>query len=257
MSINPNILGQGAYGVVYDTYDKNKVIKVYFETRHDQKVNKEVSAKISRALKRADKNQDYFITSEFDKYIRISKLKEYNPAIASDAENIYNISSEKTKLRAQLFEKVYKSNLDFSKWSAKQIRHLLKAVAMLHQEGICHNDLHFGNIMFKNNLPVLIDLDTVDTCTAKQMSIDYESIEAHALGDGYINHIKLSSDKHENDLFQQFLEQNLFRSPKKRSSQSRSTTSISLKKSGSTRRSPTKRPPSIKKLRKRRRSRST
>lgn len=51
--------------------------------------------------------------------------------------------------------------LPISEWSEKQIQHAYQGILYLHQNKICHTDIHIGNYGFdyKNN-PVLIDMDS-------------------------------------------------------------------------------------------------
>jgi serine/threonine protein kinase len=103
------------------------------------------------ALKKIDPDQKYFI---YPKYCESGDLLP---------ENIEDGITEENK---HISEILYKGNISWydyvltNKPTEKQLNHLLKAIKLLHSNGIVHGDLHRGNIiLMDDNLPRLIDFD--------------------------------------------------------------------------------------------------
>ena len=174
----------GSFGRVYQ-YGNDKVIKVYFtkDLQYKKPAEKRV-ADFNYILRKFDPKGNYFLTYTEQGTASISELFNISNDLYNDVQTEKNLSRYKKNPKLKVQYKLYpliQPIPNFKHWNADQIRHFLRAIDILHTNKICHNDLHWGNVGLKNNMPVLLDLDTVNFCNnAKDMYNDvHENIFDH------------------------------------------------------------------------------
>lgn len=174
-------LNQGEFGMVFD-YAPQKVIKVFFEVPKNR-MSPSNMGKINEELLDIDPERKYFNTFYDQKLFTANELQAIDPEILVQLKKYYQDMYEEDLppilFLGQIFDKVVDPPL-IENWNGDQMRHMMKSIFMLHYYNLCHEDLHFtikeyedgtkkyqGNVMFKHNLPIIIDLDSVKSCASK------------------------------------------------------------------------------------------
>lgn len=182
-------LNEGEFGMVYD-YTPGKVIKIFFERPAENRYTQSIEnfIKMKKRLLEIDPQREFFNIVYEQRDFTISELEKIDNQIVEDLMLIFTTnsidlpgqkkSSFPLTFYCQIFDKVYDPP-NILQWNGEQMRHMLKALFILHNNNLVHKDLHFtykeiydasgnflktiyaGNVMFKNNLPIMIDLDTV------------------------------------------------------------------------------------------------
>jgi hypothetical protein len=125
-----------------------------------------------------DPERKYFNTFDTMEHMTAEDINKLDP-------DIMPIVIRESKRRGRTIPRVYTVQIadkverikPLDTWNGTDFRHALVALFLLHENGICHNDLHVGNIGFKNNLPVFYDFDMAkENCSVGGQYDDIQSI---------------------------------------------------------------------------------
>ena len=158
MDEEPHVIGEGTYGCVVKppvSCKKSRLSKKS-KSRAIGKIlrlrNAKVEMKMSTYLKGIPGWERYYIVEEKDN-CSPSNFKEYKQTYQTQCQQLHKIPDEKlVQLLApyggkMLFETSITPRFDF----LQSLKHMLESIAKLEKQGICHFDLHDGNILVDYN----------------------------------------------------------------------------------------------------------
>jgi serine/threonine protein kinase len=133
-------IAEGSYGCIYRN-DK-KVLKV-----SDTK-EAEVELRIANIIKNIPNWSEYYIIQDKEEF-ETKNFTRVRPMYQGDCKIIRDTTNSNLRLLSSSYGGVSVRNIEITESFSyeKSIRHLLEAVTKLNDQGICHYDLHGGNIL--------------------------------------------------------------------------------------------------------------
>jgi serine/threonine protein kinase len=168
-------IGEGSYGCVYATNDKKKVLKVSDIKEASIELN------IAKVIKGIPDWEKYYVIQNEENFGQ-SNFKRIRPLYEGNCKIIREKSNSNLRLISSPYGGISVRNIEITESFSyyKAMRHILEAVAKLNAQGICHFDLHSGNILEDiNGLIRLIDFgaafmgDEADINTVKKRSYTF------------------------------------------------------------------------------------
>jgi serine/threonine protein kinase len=161
-------IAEGSYGCIYTK--NNKVLKV------SDKKEAVVELNIATLIKNIPNWQNYYIIQEKEEFAT-SNFTRVRPTYQGECKIIRETSNSNLRLLSSPYGGVPVRSIEVTESFSyeKAVRHLLEAVTKLNEQGICHYDIHGGNVVDDvNGIMRLIDFgsaflgDMADVATVKK-----------------------------------------------------------------------------------------
>jgi hypothetical protein len=147
---NPKVLGAGTQGVAFDI-GEDRVLKITWDkaeaetTAHLMDKNIEGLQKVSHVLKGSGGNLFYLVGEKLD----------FDPERSLDLSSRAKGDFKNTQ---QLFQDINSGWVKLDEVEQPDLKYLLKTLYKVGKAGIQWGDLHEGNLMWRGDQPVIIDL---------------------------------------------------------------------------------------------------
>ena len=161
-------MAEGSYGCIY-TNDK-KILKV------SDKKEAVVELTIANIIRGISNWQDYYVIQEKEEF-ESANFTRIRSTYQGECKIIRDTSNSNLRLLSSRYGGVPVRSIQITETFdyAKVVQHLLEAVSKLNEQGICHYDIHSGNVLDDiNGVMRLIDFgsaflgDTVDVDIVKK-----------------------------------------------------------------------------------------
>lgn len=136
-------LGEGSYGCIYKSAnDSNEVIKI------SEHKDADIELDIGNIIRTIPNWQEYFIIQEKEDF-NTSNITRIRPYYAHNCKIIRESTNSDLRVLSSPYGGVSVRSITVTEsfQYMKTIQHLIEAVSKLNDQGICHFDLHSGNIL--------------------------------------------------------------------------------------------------------------
>ena len=171
-------IAEGSYGCIYTAANRKKILKVSGKEEAGVELN------IANIIKGIPKWQDYYILQEEEAF-QPSNFTRVRSTYQGECKIIRDTKNSNLRLLSSPYGGVPIRTIQvtetFNYYTT--VRHLLEAIVKLNQQGICHFDIHNGNILDDiNGVMRIIDFgsafvgDSADVNTVKQHRYSFTPI---------------------------------------------------------------------------------